>query len=463
MLKSTQKRFIILLTLITTMILLGIYIYSDSDKHTKINSENSFKGYFSLNKMIINAWKEDTVKQLDKTNEEKPEDLTEEESISEETEEEPEKAEEKVDDKKEEPIKAVPVKPNKVKKNIVGYYAGWSAHSGYTPDKIDANKLTHINYAFANIGSDLKIMPGDASIDASNFMKLNQLKNTNKNLKILISVGGWTWSDKFSDLALTESSRATFANSVVEFLVKYGIDGVDIDWEYPVAGGLSKNTKRAADRENFTLLIKTLREKLDNQSTMDGKYYLLTFSGGTSKLYVDNVELKKLSQYVDFANIMTYDIHGDWDKFTDLNAPLYNFSSSSPHHKWSVDSAINLWTNAGFPANKINMGLPFYGYRYDNVQNINNGFLQGFTGAKSITYKEIVTIINTNSFTRHFHSEAKVPWIYDGSTFISYDDEESIAIKTQYINSKGLGGAMIWELSQDPSGILLNTIFSNMR
>ncbi len=462
MLKSTQKRLIISLTLITTMILLGIYIYSDSDKNTSNISHYSFKGYFSLNKMIINAWKEYAEKEMDKPDGENTEVVTTEEQSSDET-EELGKSEENINDsdKEELPIE-IPVKPNNGS-NIVGYYAGWSAHSGYTPDKIDANKLTHINYAFANIGPDLKIMLGDSSIDSSNFKKLNALKNTNKNLKILISVGGWTWSDKFSDVALTESSRVTFADSVVEFLVKYGIDGVDIDWEYPVAGGLSKNTKRATDKENFTLLLKTLRDKLDNQSAKDGKYYYLTFSGGTSKQYVDNVELKKLSQYVDFANIMTYDIHGDWDKFTDFNAPLYNFGSSSPHHKWSVDSAINLWIKAGFPANKINMGLPFYGYRYDNIQNANNGFLQSFIGAKSITYKEIVTLINTNSFTRHFHSEAKVPWIYDGSTFISYDDEESIAIKTQYINSKGLGGAMIWELSHDPSGELLNTIFSNMR
>lgn len=457
MLKSSQKRLIIFLTLLSTMIFLGIYFYSGSNKNE--NKDNDLRGYLSLYNMIIDAWKEDNKKQEDKPIDQKAEEITEEETgLKEEA-----GIIEVIKESEEEPPRVLPPKPNSKKKNIVGYYAGWSAHSGFTAESIDVNKLTHINYAFANIGTDLKIKLGDPSIDPANFKSLNNLKNTNKNLKILISVGGWTWSDKFSDLALAESSRAAFADSVVDFLVKYGLDGIDIDWEYPVVGGLSKNSRRPADKENFTHLLKTLRQKLDKQASKDGKYYLLTFSGGTSKLYVDNVELNKLSQYVDFANIMTYDIHGDWDKFTDFNAALYNFSSSSPHHKWSVDSAVNLWIKAGFPTNKINMGIPFYGYSYDDVESINNGFLQGFSGAKSITYEEIAGLINSNIYTRHFHSEAKVPWIYNGSTFISYDDAESLGIKAQYIKAKGLGGAMIWELSQDPSGTLLNTIFDDLR
>lgn len=224
---------------------------------------------------------------------------------------------------------------------IVGYYASWATYSGFTPDKIDANKLTHLNYAFANISNDFKIAIGDPNVDLTNFKKLNTLKQTNTNLKTLISVGGWTWSDKFSDVALTESSRDVFADSCVDFIVKYGFDGVDVDWEYPVSGGLPSNVKRPVDKQNFTLLLKTLREKLDAQGKIDGKKYLLTIAGATGDVYINNTELDILHQYLGFGNIMTYDIHGDWDNYTDFNAPLYNNADSTQQYKWSIDSAIN--------------------------------------------------------------------------------------------------------------------------
>ncbi len=430
----------------------SIYAYSDGKNENAI-----FTGYFSMNDMLKEA--SDKVYRKKEDYKEIKEEVIGESSKNVESKKPSTNSEETT---KEAP-KAYAGKTSSGKKNIVGYYAGWSAYSGFTPDRIDASKLTHIKYAFANIGTDLKIMLGDSNIDPSNFSKLNELKSKNKNLKILISVGGWTWSDKFSDVALTESSRQKFADSVVEFLVKYKLDGVDLDWEYPVSGGLPKNSKRPEDKVNFTLLLKTLREKLDQQGTRDGKRYVLTFSGGTSKSYVNNIELNKISKIVDFGSIMTYDIHGNWDKYTDFNAPLYNVSGNSPQHKWSVDSAINLWLNAGFPADKLNMGLPFYGYKYDNVKKSNNGFLQSYSGGKSIAYKEVVRLLNANGFKKHFHSEAKVPWIYNGSTFISYDDKDSLAIKAQYIKTKGLGGAMIWELSQDSNGILLNTIFNSLK
>lgn len=194
--------------------------------------------------------------------------------------------------------------------SMVGYYAAWAKYSGYTPDKIDANKLTHINYAFANISSDLKITLGYPDIDATNISKLNALKGTNPNLKTIISVGGWPWSGRFSDVVLTQSSRKIFTDSVIDFIIKYGFDGVDIDWEYSVSGGLSTNVKRAEDKTNFTLLMKTLREKLDARGAVDGKHYILTFAGAAGSWYTANTQLSELSKYVDYANIMTYDIHG---------------------------------------------------------------------------------------------------------------------------------------------------------
>lgn len=345
------------------------------------------------------------------------------------------------------------------KSKVVGYYAAWSRYSGYSPSKIDASKLTHINYAFANISSTNKAILGYPDIDATNINQLNKLKVTNPKLKTLISVGGWSWSKRFSDVALTEASRTTFANSCVNLITKYGFDGIDIDWEYPVSGGMPTNKRRPSDKHNFTLLMKKIREKLDVKGKIDGKHYLLTFAGAAGNEYIKNTELSKLSQYVDYVNIMTYDFHGPWDRYTGFNSPLYNNTYSSD----SINSSINNWINASFPKNKIVMGIPFYGYVYKNVTNSNKGLNQRYSSVTSMSYENIAAkYLNKPGYTRYFHSKSMVPWIFNGSTFITYDDSQSIARKANYIKNKSLGGAMIWELSQDPNKKLINSLYNNL-
>ncbi len=347
---------------------------------------------------------------------------------------------------------------------LVGYYAAWAAYYNYYPNQLDARKLTHINYAFANIGSDLKLTLGYPDVDASNIKLLNSLKQTNPDLKTLISVGGWNWSGKFSDAALTEETRTAFADSCVDFIKKYGFDGVDLDWEYPVSGGLAANSRRGEDKHNFTLLLKKIREKLDAKGAADNKHYLLTIAGGADTSYINNVELSKLAQYLDYANIMTYDLHGYWDTNTDLLAPLYDNDDSSPQYKASVDRAVNAWLGASFPAEKLVMGIPFYGYLYSSVNNSNNGLYQTFGGSNSIGYQDIKeNYLNKSGYTSHFHTQSKVPWLFNGTIFISYEDPKSIGYKTDYIKSKKLGGAMVWELSQDPEGELLNVLLHGLK
>jgi chitinase len=348
--------------------------------------------------------------------------------------------------------------------NIVGYYAAWTANTGFTPAQIEAGQLTHINYAFANIGPDLKITVGYPYIDPYNFTLLNALKQVNPNLKTLISVGGWTWSGLFSDVAETDETRRVFAESCIDFIKQYGFDGVDIDWEYPVSGGLPTNIRRPEDRQNFTLLLQKLREVLDQQAAVDGRPYLLTIAGGSGSYYPRNTELSLIHTYLDYACIMSYDIHGTWDTYTDFNAPLYLNNDISPQYKWSVDSGIQAWKQAGFPLNKLMMGIPFYGYLYASVNNYNYGLYQPFTGANSITYGQVSSNYVPNpGFIRFFHPESKVPWLFNGSVFISYDDVESIGFKTDYIKSNDMGGAMIWELSQDPSKALLYYFNESLR
>ena len=347
---------------------------------------------------------------------------------------------------------------------VSGYYAGWSAYSGYTPLGIPADKLTAVNYAFAKIGSDLKIALGDPYIDPTNFSQLNTLKKSYPHLKTLISVGGWNDSGRFSDAALTDASRSVFADSVVAFIKQYGFNGVDIDWEYPVSGGLPTNITRPGDKTNFTLLLQKLREKLDAQGALDGQKYLLTIAGGAGGSYVANTQLSLIGGIVDYATIMTYDLHGTWDSYTDMSAPLYTPSEYSPHYKVSADGSIGLWLSAGFPSSKLVVGIPFYGYLYSNVTGGGNGLYARFSGGGSISYDRILSTYLVNSgFTRYFHAEALVPWLFNGSSFISYDDETSIAAKAKYIVSKNLAGASVWELSQNKGGQLLGALTGNLK
>jgi chitinase len=350
------------------------------------------------------------------------------------------------------------------KKKLIGYYTAMSAYSGYTPDKIDATKFTNINYAFANIGEDLKISIGDSAVDVSNFKLLKALKEKNPNLKTLISIGGWTWSAKFSDAALTNASRTVFADSCVDFITRYGFDGVDIDWEYPVSGGLSGNTMRPEDKKDFTLLLQKLREKLDERGVIDNKHYLLTIAGGCESSYISNTEISLIQRYLDYTNIMTYDIHGTSDTYTDFNAPLYENNNSSYQYKWSVDSGINAWLKAGFPADKLVLGIPFYGYKYDLVKNANDGLYQTFSGVSSLSYDSIAEkYINKAGYTRYWDEKSMVPWLFNGSTFISYEDKQSIGIKAEYIKSRGLAGAMIWEISEDRNEVLFNVLYDKLK
>ena len=191
-----------------------------------------------------------------------------------------------------------------------------------------------------------------------NFGELRRLKRQYPHLKTLISVGGWTWSDKFSDVALTAESRQKFARSCVDFMRKYGFDGIDIDWEYPVGGGEEGNLNRPEDKQNFTLLLRALQEKIQKKEAADGRDYLLTIAAPAGAEQYNNLELDQIHQHVDWINVMTYDYHGSWESQTNLHAPLYSATGdpSPDAQNWNVDATISGYRNKGVPANKLVMG-----------------------------------------------------------------------------------------------------------
>jgi hypothetical protein len=206
-----------------------------------------------------------------------------------------------------------------------------------------------------------------------------------------------------------------------------------------------------------------MREKLNAQELKDNKKYLLTIAAGASNYYIENTEVHKFQKYLDYVNLMTYDIHGPWDTYSDFNSPLYNNDDESYQYKISIDSSVKAWLNAGLPADKLVVGVPFYGYSYTVSKNANDGLYQKHTNGKALSCDTIrKEYLSNPQYTKYFHDESLVPWLYNGKTFISYEDSQSVALKAEYIREQNLGGAMIWELSQDSEGELVNALYEGL-
>lgn len=348
---------------------------------------------------------------------------------------------------------------------VVGYYAGWAAYQGYTPDQLPAEHLTQINYAFARIDPDtLTIALENPAHDKKNLAALRKLRQQNGHLKLLISVGGWSDSQHFSDAAATAARREAFAASCVDFVVAQGLDGVDLDWEYPVSGGAPGTIHRPADKQNFTKLLQELRTRLDRQGRRDGKDYSLTIAGAAGSWYLNQIEAVKVADLVDHIFLMGYDLHGPWDTSADFNAPLYTPSGASPQGKSSIADSVQAYLDKGIPAEKLVLGMPLYGYAYQGVSSQNNGLYSTYTSAKSVSYRTLKkNYLSNDAYRRLRHGEAQVPYLYGSRTFISYDDAESLAAKAALARSRDLGGIGFWELSQDDGGELTAAASSAFR
>lgn len=340
---------------------------------------------------------------------------------------------------------------------VIGYVPGWVAWSDAKP--IDASKLTHINYAFTHV-KDNRIVPNkeQASLDDGNYAYLQNLRSQNPQLKILNSVGGWG-ADGFSDAAFTEESREVFANSIIDYVKKYDLDGIDLDWEYPSQSADGVMKARLEDKQNFSMLLKLVRDKLDQLGREKERYYELTIAAGATEAYLNGVEIEEVVKYVDNINLMTYDFAGGWSAKTEHHTNLYGGSIS-------VDSSVQLYLNHHVPADQIVIGAAFYGHKWENVESSDhNGLGQVATGTpETPIYNEIVAQYGpVQGFTRYWDDTAKAPYLFNGSVFISYDDEQSVAEKAKYVLDQKLGGAMFWEYSQDASGDLLAAMANGLK
>ena len=364
-------------------------------------------------------------------------------------------------------------------KYLIGYYPAWVVERKIFVKDIPAHKLTHINYAFSNVSESGECVLGDPAADVErvysaaeavngrddkksadfhgNFNQLLELKQKYPALKVLISIGGWSWSGNFSTAARDEASRQRFAASCIELYLKQyqGVfDGLDIDWEYPVNGGLHPGVPE--DKANFTSLLRELRRQLDELEAAENRHYLLTIAAPVGPGNIRNIELEAIAATVDWINLMGYDFHGTWDSATNFNAPLFRTSMDPADAGLNVDAAVQAYLSAGVAPEKLVLGVPFYGHGWSGVTDTDHGLYQPASGAApgtweagSYEYKDIQEKYSS-TYQRYWNAEAYVPWLYDpaSKTFISYDDGESLQAKAGYARDQGLAGVMIWELSQ---------------
>jgi chitinase len=345
------------------------------------------------------------------------------------------------------------------KKEIIGYVPGFR---GLLDEKdIDANKLTIINYAFVDVKDSLAWLT-NLETDSTNFRKLNYLKKHNPNLKIVISIGGWSWSENFSDAVLTPSSREKFAKSGTKIVADYNLDGIDIDWEYPGLKG-EDNVFRDEDKENFTLMFEAIRKELDALAVTTGKKYIVSTALPCFPRLFEVTNMGDVAKHIDFVNIMAYDFYvaGDTVGHHSNLYPSENYEKEN-----SADKAVKTYIEQGVPAEKLVLGVPFYGRSWTMKSSDNLGILRprdevmrggGFTFIKD-------SLMANPGFIRYWDDAAKSPYLFnaENNQLVVYDDESSVKLKCEYVNDNGLAGIMFWQYASDPKEYLLDVVNENL-
>ncbi|HEX7813852.1 glycoside hydrolase family 18 protein [Dyella sp.] len=341
---------------------------------------------------------------------------------------------------------------------IVGYVSDAQPLPAISPDKIDV-----INFAFAKVSPQ-----GEAVLESPtapvSLADLTALRKRNPSLRIVLSVGGWG-AGHFSEAALDDASRQRFTRSALALIEKYNLDGVDLDWEYPTLAGPGIS-HRPDDRRHFSLLLEKLRASLDKLGhEHQGRHYLLTIAAADSE-FVAGIELKRVGRTLDWFNLMTYDFHTSLTPTTGHHAGLFH-SQWTPADDRSGDKAVQQFLAAGVPAKKLNLGVAFYGRAFAGVTAEHDGVQQPYTqfiGAPS--WDELnAQYIDKQGYVRHWDAKAQAPWLWNAQThtFISYEDPQSLAAKTAYVKSHGLGGVMYWEQSLDSKQQLLDVLVKGLR
>ncbi|HMU09360.1 MAG TPA: glycoside hydrolase family 18 protein [Ferruginibacter sp.] len=302
------------------------------------------------------------------------------------------------------------------------------------------NKLTHIIYSFLKIQNDTLSFHNEDQ--RNNLQQLVELKKIQPGLKIMVSIGGWGGCSFCSDLFAAAAQRQNFARTTVALFKQYGIDGLDLDWEYPAIEGYPGHKYDAADKNNFTELIKALRQEMGND-------YLLTFAaGGFVKYLEQSVDWDAVMPLVDFVNLMTYDLVGGYATVTGHHTLLQDYMPNQE----SASKCVNWLLNKKVSAGKIIIGAAMYARVWENVPDINHGLYQPGKFKRGVAFSDFTNYFSdTSGYTYYWDKKAQAPYQYNQAQqlFATFDDRRSVKAKTKFIRKRKLGGIMFWELAQD--------------
>lgn len=344
----------------------------------------------------------------------------------------------------------------------------------WNSDMVKAEYLTDLIIAFALIdrtdGSSIYIPQLRSRPQFSLWDEIAALKLKHPHLRVNLSVGGWG-AEGFSDMTFNASLRSAFVSNVCDWLERYDLDGVDIDWEYPVGPAWGQEIKsRPQDRRNWIALLKDLRNALNRLETEIGKRYSLSACIPASEWFVSVNDTAAAAEIVDALKLMAYDYYGSWSSTTGHHSNLYNNPDDPYNGGWSTDQALNAFLAANVPPEKIMLGFGFYGRAFGGVAPGpgGNGLYQPFGWLPfefgSISWDQLKELLKPDSgYTRYWDEKAKAPFLYNGDTWISYTDEEQIKLLCDYAKSKNLGGVFTWEYIHDIDAELLQILYENSR
>ncbi|MCL4139090.1 UNVERIFIED_CONTAM: hypothetical protein GTU68_024012 [Idotea baltica] len=325
-------------------------------------------------------------------------------------------------------------------------------------DDIDPFSCTHVVYSFAGLDNEtltIKALDEERDVIQGAYKSTVALKKRNPELKVLIAIGGWAEGGKtYSDMVSTQESRDAFVESVVTFMKEHRFDGLDLDWEYP---GAPDRGGKHTDKENIALLTEEL------QPIFKENGWLLTMAVPVAKgLIDDGYDIPRLSQTLDFFNLMTYDLRGAWNGYADHHAPFAARSTDKYIHKGlNMIEGIQLFVDYGAPKYKLVIGVPFYGRSFilKNPENAEPGSRVGRNSSAGmagkytqengyVAYFEIC-MNQRNGGWKVMRDEALGAYMSKDENWIGYDDEESIKQKVDFIKNERLGGVMFWAIDLD--------------